>query len=84
MTLSPSTKRAIRTGYQVVLALVVIVPVLASTLPVTAQVTSIVVAVATVAKVLNALEDARIVPAWLKSVPAEPLAASVPDGQTVT
>lgn len=82
--MKPSTKRALRTGYQCVLALIVIVPVLLSTLPVTAQVTAIVTAVAAVAKAVNALEDAGLIPAWLKSVPAEPQAANVPDGEPVT
>lgn len=78
--MKPSTKRALRTGYQAVLALIVIVPVLVSSLPVTAQVTAIVSAVAAVAKIVNALEDAGLIPAWLKSVPAEPQAATLPDG----
>lgn len=82
--MTPSTKRAIRTAYQVCLALIIIVPILLSALPVTAQVTAIVAAVGAVAKVLNALEDAKMIPAWLKSVPAETEAASVPDGVEVT
>ena len=73
----PSTKRALRTAYQVVLSLVVIVPVLVSTLPITAQVTTIVAAVAAMAKVVNALEDAGMIPAWLK-VTAEVVAADLP------
>jgi hypothetical protein len=81
--MNPSTKRALRTGYQAVIALIVIIPVLLTALPVAAQVTAVVGAVAAVAKVLNALEDAGLIPAWLKADPAETQAAEVADGTPV-
>lgn len=81
--MTPSTKRSLRTAYQCVVALIVIVPVIVSGLPIAAQAASIVTAVAAIAKVLNALEDAHLIPAWLKSVPAETQAAEVPDGEPV-
>ena len=70
--MKPSTQRAARTAYQAVLAMLVIIPVLLAALPLGAQVTAIVAAVAAAAKIVNVLEDAGLIPAWLKAptVPA--------------
>lgn len=67
-----STKRTIRTVFQLVIALIVAAPVLATALhgtPVDVQVTAFAAIVAVVAKVVNALEDAGVIPAWLKDEP---------------
>lgn len=74
--MSDSTRRALRTGYQAVIAAVTTIPiilaVLAQVLPAdtTASIGAYIVAVtagiAAVSKILNALEDAKLIPAWLK------------------
>jgi hypothetical protein len=70
MFLSPSTKRALRTIYQGVVALVTVVPlvvaVLPSDSPLAVQLASVVAAVGVVSKVINVLEDNGYLPAWLK------------------
>lgn len=70
MSLSPSTKRALRTVYQGVVALVTLVPlvvaVLPSDSPLAVQLAAAVGAVAVVSKVINVLEDNGFLPAWLK------------------
>lgn len=64
-----STKRALRTAYQVVVALIVVAPLLATVLadtPMAAQIGTFAAAVAVVSKVVNALEERGVIPAWLK------------------
>ena len=73
-----ATKRSIRTGYQVTLGLIAVSPVLLSGVNDGAKAASIIGAVALVAKVLNALEDAGLVPAWLKGDKTVPAPAEVP------
>lgn len=76
--MSPSTRRALRTVYQGVLAALVVVPILAAALAGTgvaelAKVAGVLVlAVGVVSKAVNALEDARMIPAWLKREPDAP------------
>lgn len=64
--LKESTKRAMRTGYHALLALIAIVPLLMTDLNLGEKATGIVAAVALVAKVVNTLEDAGLIPSWLK------------------
>lgn len=71
--MTDSTRRALRTAYQTVIALITVFPVILSILTdafpdagVAAQVAVAAASVATVTKILNALEDAGIIPAWLK------------------
>ncbi|GAB7004424.1 hypothetical protein JCM18899A_18970 [Nocardioides sp. AN3] len=67
--MSESTKRAIRTAYQVLVALITIAPVLVTVLkgtPVEVQVGIFAGWVAAVATIINRLEDAGLIPAWLK------------------
>lgn len=78
--MSESTRRALRTTYQGVLAALVVVPVLAGALagvgvPELAKVAGVLVAaIGVVSKVVNAAEDAGIVPAWLKGQPKQAVA----------
>jgi hypothetical protein len=65
-----STKRAFRTVYQAVLAAVVVVPLLATALegtPLAAKLAVALTVVGLVSKIVNVLEDAGLIPAWLKS-----------------
>lgn len=68
--MSESTKRVLRTGYQIVAALVVAVPLILLGLPEDVAAAPVAVAVgvwiAAVAKIINSLEDAGVIPAWLK------------------
>lgn len=64
---SESTRRALRTAYQAVLALIAVIPVMFVTngnTPATAL--TVVAAVGVMSKIVNALEDAGVIPAWLK------------------
>lgn len=71
--MTDSTKRALRTGVQLLLAALVVVPILAGALQgtgvgVLVQVAGwLVLAATTVSKAVNALEDAGMFPAWLKA-----------------
>lgn len=68
--MTESTKRVLRTGYQIVAALIVAVPLILFALPADVAAAPIAVAVGVwigvVSKVINSLEDAGIIPAWLK------------------
>lgn len=68
--MSESTKRVLRTGYQIAVALVTAVPLILLTLPEDVAAAPVAVGVGVwigvVAKVINSLEDAEILPAWLK------------------
>lgn len=70
MQLSASTKRAVRTLYQAVLAMILVVPVLLAALPagspLAVELAGIAAAVAAVSAAVNKLEDAGRIPAWLK------------------
>lgn len=75
--MSASTKRAVRTLYQAVLAMIVVVPALLAALPegspLAVELAGIAAAVAAVSAAVNRLEDAGLIPAWLKdeAPPAE-------------
>lgn len=90
--MTDSTRRALRTAYQAVLAFVVAAPLVVAAVSagapdLAATLGSYLVAIAAVSKVLNALEDAGVIPAWLKGdttapAPVEPAPAPVPDAPT--
>lgn len=71
--MSDSTRRVLRTVYQIAVALAVAVPVLLGLLPPDMAASTAVIAfaawTAVVARVINTLEDAGLIPAWLKSEP---------------
>lgn len=74
--MSDSTRRALRSGYQALIAALTIIPLVAvviqNNLPtdsapaIAGYVTAIVGGVAVVSKIVNALEDAGVIPSWLK------------------
>lgn len=70
MVLSAAAKRGLRTLYQALLAMIVVVPVLLAALPagspLAVELGGIAAAVAAVSAVVNKLEDAGLIPAWLK------------------
>ena len=69
-TLNDSTRRALRTGYQFVIACIGIVPVLVLAVPADSPLATkllVILGFVTAAtKVINALEDRHLIPAWLK------------------
>ena len=71
--MSDSTRRVIRTVYQIAVALLVAVPVILGVLPPDMAASTAVIAFAAwtaiVARVMNALEDAGLLPRWLKDEP---------------
>ena len=78
--MTDSTKRTLRTLVQVLLgacaAVAIVVPIIGAQFDQAAAVGGIAVAIAgMVTKVMNALESARIIPAWLKD---QPLSAAAP------
>lgn len=86
MKLSDSIRRALRTGFHAVIALVTLVPALFALLPsgspVAAKGGIIVAAVAAVSALINKLEDAGLIPAWLKADNAPVVDAPVSDGDS--
>jgi len=68
--MSESNKRVLRTGYQILAALITGIPLVLLVLPADVQTVPLIVAtgvwVGVVAKAINALEDADLIPAWLK------------------
>lgn len=78
ITLNDSTRRALRTAYQFLVACIGIVPVLMTVVPATsplyARLAVVLGFLAAATKVLNYLEDKNYIPAWLKvaAVPAPP------------
>lgn len=92
--MNDSTRRALRTAYQVLIAAVTVIPALAAILfevipagsPIGAKAVAVIAAVvagaAVVTKVLNRLEDAHLFPAWLKAGTLTP-APVTPDGVAV-
>lgn len=72
-TLTDSTKRTLRTAYHGLVALVTLLPVLATFLhgtPAEGQLTILVGWTATVSRLINLLEDKGLIPAFLRDVPA--------------
>lgn len=71
--MSDSTRRVIRTVYQILVALIVAIPVILGVLPPDMAASTAVIAFAAwtalVARVMNALEDAGLLPRWLKDEP---------------
>ena len=74
LKLTESKRRGIRTLYQAVIAMLTVVPVLLALLPdgspLAVQLGGIAAAVAAVSTLINKLEDAGLIPAWLKAQPA--------------
>jgi hypothetical protein len=84
--MTESTRRALRTLYQGLIAVVVTIPLLAgvaAALPeefpykgrIVAILLTLAAVTAAVSKVLNELEDRGLVPAWLKGTPEDGLEA---------
>jgi glutamine phosphoribosylpyrophosphate amidotransferase len=61
-----SDKRALRTAFHVLVALLAAVPAVLAGLPTLAVGAQVLVVTAVISKVINALEEAGVVPAWLK------------------
>jgi hypothetical protein len=83
MKLSDSTRRSLRTLYQGLLSLLVAVPLISLYVPTGASrlaviAASVVAAAAVITKIINALEDKGLIPAFLKA-PASDGAKPVPD-----
>lgn len=84
ITLSDAARRSLRTLYHAVLALITLVPaglaLLPSGSPLAAKGAVIAGSVAAVAAIINKLEDAGLIPSWLKAAPApaDPALASAP------
>lgn len=74
MTLKASTKRSLRSGFHALIAVLTVLPLLASSVAAPEKAAGVVAAVAVVSKVVNALEDAGLIPAWLKDGAATPAA----------
>lgn len=69
MKLSASTRRAIRTGYQALIAAAIVIPIVLEASPdisMTGFALALSAAIASISKLINALEDAGFIPAWLK------------------
>lgn len=68
--MSDSTRRALRTLYHGLVGLLTVVPIVLTALPdgspLAVKLSSVVVASAVVSRVLNGLEDAGLIPAWLR------------------
>ena len=68
--MNESNRRVIRTAYQALIGLVTAVPLILVALPADVQAAPVAVAVgvwiAVIAKIVNSLEDADIITAWLK------------------
>lgn len=67
--MSPSTKRALRTAFHTLLSLIVILPLLATSVPLAGKGAGVVAAVTVISKLINTLEDQGLIPAWLKTEP---------------
>lgn len=68
--MTESTRRVLRTAYQIAVALVTALPLIVLALPADVQAAPVAVGVgvwiAVVARVINSLEDVGFLPAWLK------------------
>lgn len=73
--MNDSTRRALRTAYQFLVACIGIVPVLMTVVPASSPLAARLAVVlgflAAVTKVINALEDRGLIPAWLKTAQPE-------------
>lgn len=83
MKLSDSTRRALRTMLHAVLAIPAVLALLPSGSPFAAKSAAIVAAVAAVSALINKLEDAGLIPSWLKNAPVVD-DAPVSDGDSPT
>lgn len=83
--MTDSTKRSLRTAYQTLIAAITTIPLLIATLTtllpegndLAITLASIVAGIAVVSKVINALEDHGLIPAWLKGDTTVPEPAPV-------
>ena len=69
MRLKPSDRRAIRTAYQAGIALVIFIPIALEAFPglsTTAAAVTLSAWIVVISKTINALEDAGVIPQWLK------------------
>lgn len=68
--MTESTRRVIRTAYQIVAAILLAAPIIIGVLPEDVSNEALIVGfgawVATVARIINTLEDHGYIPAWLK------------------
>lgn len=68
--MTESNRRALRTTYQIIVALVTGIPLMLIGLPPDMATSTAAILIgawtATVAKLINSLEDAGLIPAWLK------------------
>lgn len=71
--LTDSSKRALRTGFHVLLALLSAIPALVAGLPAVAVGANVLVVASMVSKGLNYAEEAGLIPAWLKSTTPIPV-----------
>lgn len=85
--MSDSTRRSLRTAYQALIAAITTIPLLIAALSAIAPegsdiavvLASVVAGLAIVTKVVNALEDAGLIPAWLKGETKAPEPAPAPE-----
>ena len=77
ITLSDSTRRALRTAYQFLVACIGIIPVLVlavpSDSPLAAKLAVVLGFITVATKVVNYLEDKALIPAWLKTPTPAPV-----------
>lgn len=67
--MKPSDKRAARTGYQALIGVLTFVPIALEAFPgisTTAAAITLSAWIVVISKSINALEDAGVIPAWLK------------------
>ena len=85
--LADSTKRALRTLFQGLVAFIAVLPtftyIFPANTPVGTQLAALVAATAVVSKVLNALEDKGLVPLWLRESTEPTLPALAPPAPTL-
>lgn len=67
--MSDSTKRAIRTALQVLIALLTAIPTIASSAPNVVVIVQVVAVAAALSKIINSLEDSGLLPSWLTNLP---------------
>lgn len=69
--MTKSTRRVLRTVYQIAVGLVTAVPLIVLALPADVQASAVAIGVGVwigvVARIINSLEDAGYIPAWLKA-----------------
>lgn len=67
--MKPSDKRALRTGYQALIGVVTFIPIALEAFPgisTTATALTLSAWIVVITKSMNALEDAGVIPSWLK------------------